>query len=819
MDTLWQDLRYALRTLRRQPGLTLTLIGILSVGIAANSTIFSVVNAVLLNPQSLQSWRNPDRVLMLWEKNSALSLMLANQMPVRPLNYRAWREQQHSFSYLSAWRDETVTLTDPDNKHQKPELVETGFATADLFSLLGVEPQIGRLFAAAKSARTATDNHVALLSDELYRSRFNSNPHIVGATVFVSGQPFTLVGVLPPNVSFPAIWGGSEQKKPRLWLPLEMHPGARQDQESSLLVFGRLKEGISITQARAEMRTIERRLASTPLEEGGFGINLQTLREANTDPSSQRAALLLQAAVGFVLLIACANAGNLLLGRAIARDKEMVVRKAIGAGHWRLVRQTLTESLLLSCGAAGVGLLLSLIGIRLLVAIAPSDAFALQGLRIDRDVLLFTALTAIVAALVFGMIPASHCWQTNINEVLNRSARSVSGSSNRLRAALVIAEISLSLVLVVGAGLMIRSLSAFMNTDLGFRRDHLLVMRLALPPGTYNSPSKIARFNNQLAESVRSASGIRAAALTSALPMKAVSQSTFEMPGQPSGRSKLPVTNWARVSDQYFETLQLLLLHGRTFTHSEVVAADPAVAVVNHAFVKKFLRGTDPLGRQVLFANEQGANTSYRVVGVVADERQMGPENEQGPELYLPGQHLTDLLLVARTTGDPLLLANIVKQQVWNIDKDQPIKEVASEDAALREFAAPRRFTLFVLLVFALLALLLAALGLYSVLAYTVTLRTREIGIRVAIGAQPRDVALHILRNGLSLSLAGVGIGIAAALALSRYVSSFLYGVSAADPGTFAVVAGLLILVAAIASYVPAIRAAKVDPIEALRIE
>lgn len=817
MDELWQDLRYARRSFRQQPGLIAAAIFALALGIGANTVIFSAVNAVLLNPLSLQAWKDPARVVILWEKNASLSFMWANTMPVRPQNYRAWKEQAHSFEYLAAFRDTTVTVTDLDHNRRKPEQVETGFASADLFPLLGIKPRLGRNFSAAETG--GGQGAVAMLSDELYRSRFNSDPHVLGASIFAGDKPYTVVGILPPKVAFPAIWGGLEKKEPQLWLPLNVHPEQKEDQSSSLLVFGRLKKGISLAQARAEMQTVQARLARTPLEEGGFGINVQTLSQANTDPSLNRAVVVLQIAVGFVLLIACANAGNLLLGRAVGRDKEMAIRTAIGASGWRLFRQTLTESLLLSCLAAGIGLLLSMVGLRLLVGLAPSDTFALHELRIDRHVLLFTAAIAILTGILFGLIPASHYWKRNINEVLNRSTRGVAGSSSRLRAGLVVAEVALSLVLLVGAGLMVRSLSAFMKTDLGFKIDHLLVMRVTLPQNLYHSPEKIASFNNRLIESARNLGGVKAAALTTALPMKSVSQSSFEIPGRPRVKDKMPVTNWARISDGYFATLKMKLLKGRVFTRQETVSPEPTVAVANEAFVKEFFPNADPLGKQVTFGNEKGTNTTFQIVGVVANEHQMGPDNELGAELYMPGQHLIDFLLVARTAGDPLKLANAMKQQVWNIDKDQPVKEVMTEEAALREWSAPRRFNLAVLLTFAAIALLLAAMGLYSVLAYTVTLRTREIGIRVAIGAEPKDVALYILGGGLMLSLAGIGLGIALALALTRYMSSLIFGVSAFDPLTFALVACLLASVAVIASYVPAIRAAKIDPIEALRVE
>ncbi len=816
MDTLWQDAKYTVRSFERQPAFTIAVLSVLALGIGANTVVFSIVNAVLLNPLSLSKLKDPDRVLTLWEKNASLSAIFANQLPVRPQNYRAWKDQAHSFEILAAWRDSTVTLTDPNSTDRRPEQIESGAATADFFPLLGVRPRLGRNFTLDET-RTGKAQ-VAILSDELYRSRFGSDPHILGSTLTANGKPFIVVGVLPPAVAVPAIWGGAEQKKPKIWMPLDLYPEKKDDEALSLFVLGRLRNGVSLSAARAEMHVIESRLARTNLQEGGFGINVITLSEANTDPDMRHAVLVLQIAVGFVLLISCANAGNLLLSRAVARDKEMAVRSALGASGFRLLRQTLTESLLLSFAGALLGLLLSFGALRALSAIAPNDNFALHELRIDRYVLAFTAGISVAAGILFGLAPAYHS-QKNINEILNRSARGMVGSSSGLRGALVIAEMALSLVLVAGAGLMVRSFSVLMSTDLGFQIDHLLVMRLTLSDLTYRSPEQISSFNNRLIESVRTVTGIRRAALTTALPMKSVSQSTFEIPGRPQEKGRLPVTDWARVSDDYFETLHMPVLKGHTFTREEAVSENPAVAVVNQAFTKTYFAYEEPIGKLVRFANEKGTDTTSRIVGIVGNEHQMGPDNELSAELYLPGDHLKDILLIARTEGDPLKLANAVKQQVWNIDKGQPVTEVMTEEAALSAWSAPRRFNMTVLLSFAAIAVSLAAMGLYSVLAYTVTLRTREIGIRVAIGAEPGSIARYILWSGLSLSLTGIVAGLVASIALTRFMASLIYGVSALDPTTFGIVIGILLFVALAASYIPAMRAAKIDPVEALRSE
>ena len=819
MHGILQDFKYAYRQLGRTPAFTFAAVFALALGIGANITIFSTINAVLLNSLPFRSLKHPERLVSVYESNPALMAFISGRLPVRLRNFLAWKRQAESFAAFEAYHETQfdLTSTGSDNRGE-PEQVNAATATPGLLHLLGTAPRLGRSFTNADTQ--PGHDHVAIISDDLWHSRFSGDPNILGRTIRASGTGYQIIGVLPPGFELPATGQGLDQSKPKIWVPMHLRATGDQETRMALTVFGYLKPGATLGQARAEMKIIAERLSRQyPETNRGWGINVFPTISEDVDPNIRTSLFVLQVAVAFVLLIACANVANLLLTKAVGREKEIAVRVAIGASRWRIIQQNLTESLVLSFASGALGLLLSFGGLRLVSYLAPKDTHGFHELGIDPLVLAFTLGVTLASGILFGLAPSFHSLRRNIVESLNRGSRSVAGSSRRFRAALVVIEIALSLILLAGAGLTIRSLVSLMDQDTGFRPDHLLTVGIALPSYKYTNPKQVAAFDDQLLTRVQQLPGVKAASLATALPMRSISEQSYELPGVPSDPNKMKVTDWARVTDQHLQALGLHLLAGRNLTHDDVYAVRPDVALVNEAFARANWPGQNPLGKVFAFGGEDGKNVNYRIVGLVSDAHQFGPAAAPHSEVYLPSHHMQSMSLLVRTPGDPLSLANAVKQQVWAIDKDQPVFDVDSMDNMLSEWVAPRRFIMTILICFGVIALILAAVGLYSVLGYAVSLRTREIGVRVALGAEPKSVAALILRQGAGMTLLGVAFGLAGAFALMRFMQSLIFGISAFDAPTFICVSLLLVGVAVLASYMPARRAAHIQPMEALRSE
>jgi putative ABC transport system permease protein len=817
MTAIWQDLRYAVRTFRQSPGFTLAAIFALALGIGANTAIFSVVNAVLLNSKPIQALREPGRLVMLWENNPEFikDELFTHGIPVRLKNYQEWKKQSRSFEGLAMFDRTTLTVTTAsDRTGSRPQRLDAARVTADFFPLLGLQPRLGRNFTAEEMQPGR--GRVAIVSDELYRTRFHGDPNILEKSIQANGEQYQVVGVMPPKFQLPAAWDGGYQMDPSVWLPLSLAPN-----KGVYFIYGRLKRGVSLGQARAEMAVIAKRVErADPEPNRGFGVTVYPIAEEDVSRTIRHSLLVLQAAVAFVLLIACANVANLLLTRAAGRQREVAIRAALGASRLRLVRQMLTESLLLAMMGGAAGLLLSFWGLDSVAALAPPDTHGFRELRIDPMVLCFTILASMLAAFLFGLAPSLHAMRQNVSHALSQGARSVGGRSGSLRNALVISEIALSFVLLIGAGLMIRTLASLMAVDPGFRADHLLKARIALPEWKYSKPEQLILFGDRLLDAIRRLPGVQSATLANGVPMQEVMMHNYQIEGVPLKPGQMSIAVFAGVREGYFETLGVRLLRGRTFTRRDMEPGKLAPILVNEAFALQNWPGQDAIGHVVVQGDSQ-TDPHGSVVGIVSNTHQLGLDSENRPQVYLPDARLQEPILLVRTAGDPMAMAAAIEKQVWSIDKDQAVYSADTMEHVVHDWDSTRerRFNMTVLIAFAGVALLLAAVGLYGVLAYSVSLRTREIGLRIALGADPQRVARLVVRQGLVLALSGVAVGLAGSLALSRLMASLVFGVKATDAHTFALVAALLVAIAAAASYLPARRAARIDPMAALRAE
>jgi putative ABC transport system permease protein len=811
------DLRFGLRVLRKSPGFAVTVIAVLALGIGANAAVFSVVDAVLLRSLPL---RAPERVVMIWEKNQALGLPIGDRVPVAYTNFLEWARQATQFESIGGFEDANFNFT----SGPEPERIEGARASANIFTLFGVKPRLGTSFDAA--ATDPAKNHVVVLSDAFFKNHFGGERSALGQTLTLNDVAYTIVGVLPPEFHLPAAREGQDQHSPKLWVPYDS-PATQNPVEANrrkMQVYGRLRDRVSLDQARAEMDAIGKRLADQdPTQNAGFGVNVFSVHVENMGTDLRRNLFVMLAAVGFVLLIGCANVANLMLTRAAARQKEMAIRKALGAGRGRLVSQLLAESFLLSGAGAVLGLGLAHLGIKLLVALKPAGINRPEDIHLNLTVLVFTTLISIAAGVLFGIVPALLAARTDVNALLNqtRGAQSAT-SSGRTRRVLVVAEVALACVLLVGAAFMMKSLLAVLNVDPGFRADHLLTMKFSMPASRYANDAQIAAFCRQAFEKISALAGVKSASFSDGLPLTRLRMTKFAVEGQPPPqRGSEPTADMRGIfTDTYFDTVGMRLIAGRNFTADELANKQP-VMVINQSLAKRLWPNEDAVGQHLRSVPSKADTPPVvsTVIGVVADTHQESLESAARPEITKPMVDYTQLTLAVRGSADPETLIASVKSQIWTIDKNLPVFEVRTMEQVLDEDTSQRRFESFVMSIFASLALVLASIGLFGVLASLVSQRTQEIGIRMALGAQTKHVLGMVLGEGFRMVVLGVVIGVAGGIALSRYLSSLFFGVSPASPATYVEVALLMIGIALVACLLPAWRAVRVNPMVALRYE
>ncbi len=805
LERLERDLRFGARMLVKHPGFTLIAVMTLALGIGVNTAIFSVVYAVLLRPLPYPA---PERLVVL----ATTGTQVDSRSGVAYPDYLDWRDRTHSFEDTAGFLNTNFNLTGVE-----PAVAVPGRRVNwNFFHILGVKPQLGRLFAAADDRAGATAT--AVISHDLWREKFGGDTAVIGKTISLDGNPFTLIGVLPPGFEL--------LRRDDIFVPLGLwftpdNNLLKRSNQFPLYVLGRLKNGATVAQARADLSAVASQLAreypETNSGRSGTADKLSDLQVKDVRPIL----LVLLGAVGCVLLIACVNVANLMLVRAAGRERELAVRLALGAGRGRIIRQLLTESLLIAALGGVAGLLFGAWGISSLTALVPRTLLQLDQVRLNQPVLLFTLAISVLTGLLFGLLPALHAARTDLNVSLKEGGRSIASSGwERARKALLVAEVGLALVLLIGAGLMLRTLQQLTHVNPGFNAENLLTLRFALPAEAYNTERRLAFFR-ECRMRLEALPGVRSASFVMSLPIEGSAwDSPFIVADKPVPQpGAFPYASFTPISANYFATMGIQLSAGRAFTETEMNDT-PAVAVINESLARKLWPGENAIGKRL----KQGAaesQTAWReVVGVVADVKLKGLDQEAPLQVYLPLalRNSSSVGLVVRTDGEPLALSRTVEQTIRSLDKDLPLRS-RSMDELLGNAMARQRLTLNLLMILALLALLLAGIGIYGVLSYAVSERQQELGIRVALGATARDVLRLVLVQGMKLVLLGVILGLAAAFAATRWLEGLLYGVTPNDPLTFIGVALLLSGVALVACWIPARRATKVDPLVALRYQ
>ena len=796
MDGLLQDVRYAARMLLKHRSFTAIAVLTLALGIGANTAIFSVVNAVVLKPLPFDS---PDRVIRMWGKFSQ-----GDRASTSPPDFIDYRAQNSTFEEFAATMGTSYNLTG----ESEPERVIAANITSNFFRALGMKLIQGREF----SPEDEKAGQVAIVSEGLWQRRFAGAMPIIGKTLALDGRNYTVVGVLSK--------ASRALDETEVWTPIDFEKQMMKVRRFHFLrAYGRLKPGVTVQQAQSDLDAISMRLEEQyPESNKTWRLRLVSLTD-DLIGNVRTPLYVLLGAVGFVLLIACANVANLLLARAAGRQKEIAIRSALGARPRRLIRQLLTESIVLSTAGGSLGLLLAVWGTDVLVKMSPDALSRTNNIGVDGRVLGFTLLMSLVSGVVFGLVPALQTSRPDLNESLKEGGKGAAGGkvSNRTHNFLIVTEMALALILLIGAGLFVQSFRRLQNVDPGFDPSGTLTMRIFLPESKYGNSGRSAAFVDQVLERVGAIPGVKAVGTTNQLPMRGGGDTYFKIEGKPFDDPSKQITALdPQISSNYLNAIGISLVKGRGFEDRETKGT-PNTVIINEAFARTYFSDDNPLGQRLII--DIGSPVTCEIIGVARDTKQFSLEFDSAPTMYLPSIEVGRPNLVVRTSGDPLAMASAVRTAVQSIDSDLPIASVYSMEQILANSVSEPRFRTMLLSVFAALALILAAVGIYGVMSYSVARRTHEIGIRMALGARPSDTLRLVVGQGLTLTLIGVGVGLASSFALTRLLTSLLFGISATDPLTFVSIALLLTAVSAIACYVPARRATRIDPMLALRYE
>jgi putative ABC transport system permease protein len=810
MTTLLADIRFGMRMLLKSPMMTIVALLALTLGIGANTAIFSVVNAVLLRAFP---YTDAEQLVLVWEKRQGGR---TDQNVINLGNFSDWKEQNQVFSDMAVFFDRSFNLTSDG----EPEEVPGQFGTTNLFSVLGSNAILGRTF--VNEDGREGQPRVVVISHGLWQRRFGTDPNIVGRQIILNELPSTIVGVMPANFGWHIQRGTQASKPADIWLPFQITNDLRRRRGRFASAVARLKPGVDRDQAQREMDTIGTRLAQQyPEFNTTWGINVVPLRTQFTG-EIRRPLLILLGAVGFVLLIACANVANLLLARASARRKEIAVRAGLGASRWRIARQLLTESVMLSLIGGGLGVLVAWWGTKALVALSPPALIDLKSVGVSLPVLAFTLGLSLLTGIVFGLVPALEATRFDLHDSLKEGGKGSGGtaSSHRVRSVFVVTQVALALVLLVGAGLLVKSLRRLQAVDPGFNPNNLLTMRVSLPATKYATDQKRLDFFKQALERAKAIPGVESAGAINTPPFAGLySGTTVDVDGQKLPPEQELKTGICVTDANYFQTMQIPLKRGRFFTDQEATEMRHVV-LVNETFVQKNLDGQDPIGKRLtIYMKEE--NVPTEIIGVVADHKHLGLDIAVEPVAYWPHPELVypGMTLVMRTRTDAAAVAPAARNVIRSLDPQQPIGEVNTMEGLLSTSVSRARFSTSLLTVFSFVALVMAAVGIYGVMSYSVLQRTHEIGVRMALGAQRLDVLRLVVKKGIVLGVIGVAAGLAASFALTRLISTLLFEVTTTDAATFTAVSVGLFVVTLLACYIPARRATKVDPLKALRYE